>query len=500
VTGPTSRIQDALVDAAREEPQRVAIVDAASGTTITYGDLARWTHRFAAELVERGLRPGDRVTIFLDKTIESIVALYGTWTAGGVAVPANGSLRSAQLKHILEHSQSRYFVSSERKTASLKQELLAGVELVTVPPPGEAAPADPPLNVVGGNACAAILYTSGSTGLPKGIALSHENLVAGARIVIQYLGIEPSERILSVLPFSFDYGLNQLLTSVARRAVLVLQRSMMPSDICRSLERYEITALAGVPTLWIQLIQSTSPFATLSFPKLRYITNSGGVFPVEIIRRYRDVIPHTRIFLMYGLTEAFRSTFLPPELVGDRPTSIGKAIPECEILVISERGTECRPGEVGELVHAGPTVAIGYWRDEAATAAKFRPHPLRSGEIAVYSGDYVTKDESGFLQFVGRRDEMIKSYGHRMSPTEIEALIYESGLVAEVVVKGRPDPVAGAAVVAYCVPKPGPFAVSHLMSYCMKEMPNHMIPKHIEVMPDFPRTSSGKIDRTLVGA
>jgi acyl-coenzyme A synthetase/AMP-(fatty) acid ligase len=241
----------------------------------------------------------------------------------------------------------------------------------------------------------------------------------------------------------------------------------------------------------------------MQLPALRYITNSGGVFPPEVVKRYREVVPHTKIFLMYGLTEAFRSTFLPPEEVDRRTSSMGKAIPECEVLAVTEDGRECAPGEVGELIHAGPTVTLGYWNDPAATAAKFKPHPLRPGVTAVFSGDYVKKDEQGFLYFVGRRDEMIKSYGYRISPQEVEASIYASGLVAEVVVKSRPDPLAGAVVVAYVVPPAGTnkdaFDTKTLITHCNKEMPNHMVPRDVHVVDAFPRTSSGKIDRAKVG-
>jgi len=335
--------------------------------------------------------------------------------------------------------------------------------------------------------------------MPKGIAISHQNLIAGARIVSQYLDIQQSDRILSVLPFSFDYGLNQLLTTVQQRAVLVLQRSTLAAHICRSLAHYEITGLAGVPTMWAQLMLPSSPLPTTPVPALRYITNSGGAFPVELVRQYRALLQHTRVFLMYGLTEAFRSTYLCPDELERRPHSMGKAIPECEVLVVTDDGRECAPNEVGELVHAGPTVSLGYWRDAEATAAKFRPHPFRPGETSVYSGDYVTRDDDGFLYFIGRRDEMMKSSGYRISPTEVEALLYQSGLVAEVVVKARPDPLAGAVIVAYCVPKqPASFSAGDLLEFCRREMPGHMIPRDVQVLSELPRTASGKIDRKLV--
>ncbi len=285
----------------------------------------------------------------------------------------------------------------------------------------------------------------------------------------RYLEIQEDDRILSILPFSFDYGLNQLLTAVGQSATLVLHRSPLAGDICRSLTKHEITGLAGVPPLWIQLVQNRSPFSNMSFPQLRYVTNSGGTMPVDVVKALQRVLPNTKIYLMYGLTEAFRSTYLPPEEVDRRPDSIGKSIPECDILILSEGGGLCGPNEIGELVHRGPTVALGYWQDPEATAAKFRPNPFAPEllERVVYSG---------------------------------EEVIFESGLVAEVVVKGTPDPVAGEALVVHCIPAiPNTFSVQQLLAYCKKEMPSYMMPKSVVVHTMLPRTPSGKIDRKAVG-
>jgi acyl-CoA synthetase (AMP-forming)/AMP-acid ligase II len=332
------------------------------------------------------------------------------------------------------------------------------------------------------------------------VVVSHENLCAGARIVSGYLGLRPGDRILSVLPFSFDYGLNQLLTSIRVGACLVLQRSLRAVDIVQTLERAAITVLAGVPTLWLQLLDPMSGFERTALPALRIITNTGGVFPVEAVRRYRQRLPDCQIFLMYGLTEAFRSTFLPPAQIDVRPSSMGKAIPECEMLVVDDSGAVVAPGQPGELVHRGPTVSLGYWRDPDATAHKFRPDPLDASATrpVVYSGDIVQKDEEGYLYFVGRRDQMIKAYGYRISPNEVESLIFQSGSVREVVVVGVADELAGQRTVAYCIPGEG-FSPDTLMAFCRREMPSYMVPREIIVCADFPRTGSGKVDRVRVG-
>lgn len=495
-----ARIEDALLRRADDPPQVEALVD--GERSFDYASLTLWATRFAGELTRSGVGPGDRVATYLEHASEQIVALYAAWIAGAVAVPVNPSLKTAQVAHILRHCGCRLLVTDRRKLAQLAADAYAGIGTLDVAPlaalAGHGSSQEVSRELPGGDAPAAILYTSGSTGRPKGILVSHANLIAGARIVASYLGIQSDERILSVLPFSFDYGLNQLLTAVRCGCTLVLQRSHFPADVCRALERHRITALAGVPSLWIQLMERQSPLSRMELPLLRYITNSGGAFPTELVRRYRERWPHVRIYLMYGLSEAFRSTYLPPDEIDRRPDSMGKPIPETEVLVIGADGECCAPGEQGELVHRGPTVALGYWNDAEATARVFRSDPLDpdAKRAVVYSSDIVRRDQEGFLYFVGRSDQLIKSYGYRVSPEEVEELIYASRLVAEVVVHGRPDAVAGASIVAHVVPvEPGLFEPRALLEYCRANMPAYMVPKVIEVHDGFPRTASGKVDR-----
>ena len=460
--------------------------------------------RFAHQLACNGIEPGDRVAIYLDHVTEAVVAFYGTWIAGGVVVPINHQLKCPQVAHILQSSGARVLVSAPRKLGELDEATLAGIQSMVVSEldgRGEERASAFQETLEGGDVPAAILYTSGSTGLPKGILLSHENLVAGARIVSSYLGIRRDERILSVLPFSFDYGLNQLLTAVQLGCTLVLQRSHFPADVLRTLAQQRITALAGVPSLWAQLVRASA--RRLELPHLRYMTNSGGVFSTELVRRYRQALPHVRIFLMYGLSEAFRSTYLPPEELEHRPDSIGKAIPETEILVLDEEGRPCAPGQVGELVHRGPTVALGYWNDWKTTARVFRPDPTDplAERPVVYSGDLVKRDEEGFIYFVGRRDQLIKSHGYRISPDEVESLIQSTRLVSEVAVHAIPDELSGAVIVAHVIPAdPARFTTSALLEHCRACMPPYMIPRTIEVHDAFPRTTSGKIDRAALKA
>jgi acyl-CoA ligase (AMP-forming) (exosortase A-associated) len=495
----SARIEHALFRAAELAPSRAAIVE--RERQLTYGELAARAAGLATQLVAGGLAPGERVAIFLDKSLECVVAIYGTWAAGGVIVPIHEGLKRAQIDHILEDSGGAMLVSDARRVQRVEG---GGLGRPFVEVGAEtAAWSSLPVRETPPSELAALLYTSGSTGRPKGIAISHANLVAGARIVSTYLGITEDERILSVLPFSFDYGLNQLLTVIAQRATLFLQRSHLPADICRSLQTFEITGLAGVPPLWAQLLQRTSPFATLSFPRLRYLTNSGGVFPKPLLARYRELLPTTDVVLMYGLTEAFRSTYLPPGELDRRPDSMGKAIPETEILVVDDAGKPCAPGEIGELVHAGPTVALGYWNNAEATNEKWRPHPLDPSrdERVVYSGDLVRTDEEGFLYFVSRRDQMLKCYGFRVSPEDVEEQLHASKLVLEAVIVGQPHEIAGTALVAHVVPRePASFDPAVLLDYCRAQMPQYMVPVEIVTRESLPRTSSGKLDRKRVAS
>ena len=337
-----------------------------------------------------------------------------------------------------------------------------------------------------------------STGRPKGVKLSHDNLIAGTRIVRSYLGITAADRILSLLPFSFDYGLNQLLSAIEQRATLVLGSFQLGDEIVRLLAHHRITGLAGVPTIWAILTRAAPSLRRTALPELRYITNSGGAVPEATTRQLRKLLPDTSIYLMYGLTEAFRSTFLPPDQVDHRPTSIGKAIPECEVFPLTADGRRARPGEPGILVHRGPTVSMGYWRRPEDTARVLRPNPLRAADegsdIVCWSGDLVTEDDEGFLYFVGRQDAMIKSAGYRISPTEVEEVLMASGRFRQVAVIGIPDPWVGQKVIAVGVAAAAETDVAAVLAAARERLPGHMVPARIELVDALPVTPNGKVD------
>jgi acyl-CoA ligase (AMP-forming) (exosortase A-associated) len=487
-----------LLQGAAELGARDAIVHGERAHS--YGDLARLVEALAGRLAAAGLERGDRVAFYLPKSFEECAAIFAISRANAVFVPVNPSLKPAQVRHILMDCGARVLLTSQPMLSKLEGALddLDHLQVLLFDADGEGkAPAAPPATAIGED-LAAILYTSGSTGSPKGVMLSHRNLLAGARIVRTYLGIGPDERILSVLPFSFDYGLNQLLTAVEQRATLVLCEFRLGDDLVRALSRYRITGLAGVPTIWALLTRAAPTLARTPLPHLRYITNSGGAVPTATVRRLRQLLPDTRIFLMYGLTEAFRSTFLPPEEVDRRPASIGKAIPECEVFPVTPDGRRARPGEPGILVHRGPTVSLGYWNRPEDTARVLRPNPLlpasRGGDIVCWSGDLVVQDEEGYLTFVARDDSMIKSSGYRISPSEVEEVLMAAGGLREVAVIGLPDEWIGQKVHAVAVMDSRPVDTAAILREAASRLPFYMVPKSMELVGALPTTPNGKVD------
>ncbi|ODT50117.1 AMP-binding protein [Devosia sp. 63-57] len=486
-----------LLDDAAPERRALSFGD----SHLSYGEFGEAVRKCAAQLVWHGLARGDRVAIYLPRGLEECWAIFGASAAGGVFVPVNVLLKAPQLRHIVSDCEARVLVSS-RSLAAVVEPALEGISGCTVLYVEDIAEATAPASGVTeagiGEDLAAILYTSGSTGMPKGVMLSHRNLLAGTRIVRSYLGISGQDRILSILPFSFDYGLNQLLTVVEQGASLVICTFRFGDEIVRALRDNEITGLAGVPTIWAILTQGAPLLRKTALPHLRYITNSGGRVPEATVKALRALLGETQIFLMYGLTEAFRSTFLPPEEIERRPTSIGKAIPECEVFAVTEDGRRAAPGEPGILVHRGPTVSLGYWRRPEETARVLRPHPFRDalegGETVCYSGDLVVEDADGFFNFVGRGDGMIKSSGYRISPTEVEEALMATGLFRQVAAIGLPDALAGQKVHAVAVPLYESIDAMAVLRQLGETIAGYMVPRALELVDALPTTPNGKVD------
>jgi acyl-CoA ligase (AMP-forming) (exosortase A-associated) len=485
---------------------------------LNYREVARRSSGLAKGLRRQGLVRGDRIGIYLEPSVAQVISIFGVSEAGGVFVPINATLFPEQVGHIAKDCGMKGLITTAAKLSTLTPLLLQipSLEFVVLTGEGDTPQTALPAHrledlyeLSGPPECreqaiskdlAAILYTSGSTGKPKGVMLSHANVMAGSRIVSTYLGISSAERILAVLPFSFDAGMNQLMTAFEQGGTIVLINFVFAREVVQILLKERITGLAGVPTLWSLLAQPSSTLEKQPLTNLRYITNTGGAMPQAVLKVLRQALPTTKVFLMYGLTEAFRSTYLPPEELDRRPTSMGKAIPDTEILVLKENGEPCKPGEIGELVHRGPTVSLGYWNRPEDTARALRPNPLLSPEMGdcervCYSGDLVKTDDEGFLYFVGRRDTMIKSSGFRISPTEIEEVLFQTGKLRGAAAIGIPDDVLGQVVKVFVVAKDGtPLDPQELLSICAEKMPRYMVPKFLEVLDELPKTSSGKVD------
>jgi acyl-CoA ligase (AMP-forming) (exosortase A-associated) len=451
----------------------------------------------AAALKARGLEPGARVASWLPKNRMTSLLPLAAPRAGLIHVPINPLLKRMQVAHILADSGASLLLSGRARLATLEQGDIPdgcaaadeekGAGLLEHGGQLEPSSADP-------DDLAALLYTSGSTGRPKGVMLSHANLWLGAVSVASYLRLGAADRVLAVLPFAFDYGQNQLLSGWAAGAAVVPLDYLAARDVIRAVERYNISTLAGVPPLWVQLIEA--PWPAQAALSLRRLTNSGGKLAPSVIRRMREVFPAADLYSMYGLTEAFRSTFLEPELLDSHPDSIGKAIPLAEILVAGRDGRAIDGEGEGELVHAGPLVAQGYWQDAERTAERFKPAPEGSsyGGMAVWSGDRVRRDTEGLLYFVGREDGMIKTAGNRVSPTEVEEAAIASGIVYEAVALGFPDPRLGEAI-ALIVRPDRRGREEELRAFLKGCLPNFMQPGPIVWRDELPRSPNGKLDR-----
>ncbi len=472
-------------------------------TAMRFADLDAGVGRLAAWLRQRAGDSGERVASWSAKTRAACLMPLAAARAGLIHVPVNPLLKAPQVAHILADSGARLLVTNAARADALGDDRPAGCALEDLKSaegaidsfgeslaPSQAHPDD----------LAAILYTSGSTGRPKGVMLSHANLWLGAESVASYLKLTPADRVLAVLPLSFDYGQNQLLSTWHAGGAVAPLDYLTPRDVVKAVARYEATTLAGVPPLWVQLVETEWPAETAAH--LKRLTNSGGALTPSLIEAMRSRFPAADIYPMYGLTEAFRSTYLDPALVAGHPTSMGRAIPHAEILVCRPDGSIAADGEPGELVHCGPLVARGYWQDAERTARRFRPAPPSSayGGTAVWSGDTVKRDGEGLLTFVGRDDAMIKTAGNRVSPTEVEEAAVASGLIYEAVAFGIPDARLGAAIVLIVRGRDGVQDDAGLAAHLRRSLPNFMQPRVVEWRETLPRNPNGKLDRVAIAA
>lgn len=502
---PLPRPLDHLAElaGAAERGERPALV--LREVTLNHNQLRQRVAALAGWLANMVPDKGARVASWSAKGEVTCLLPLAAARAGLVHVPINPLLKRAQAAHILADSGTKLLIGTGSRLASLEEGDL---------PPGcaalgeaeslaaaEAAGRDLGPSQADPDELAAILYTSGSTGRPKGVMLSHANMWLGAVSVAHYLGLADDDVTLAVLPLSFDYGQNQLLSTWYAGGCVVPLDFLFPKDVAKACAKHGVTTLAAVPPLWVQLTELDWP-AEARAP-LRRLTNSGGALTVDLVRSLRAMFPQARLFPMYGLTEAFRSTYLDPSLTDSHPISMGKAIPFAEILVIDDAGDVTSANQEGELVHCGPLVAQGYWQDPERTAERFKPAPAAStyGGTAVWSGDRVRRDADGLLYFAGRRDAMIKSAGNRISPQEIEEAALATGLVAEAVALGVADARLGQSV--HLVVRGAGDAVAaaeELPKRLQRDLPNFMQPRHIHWRDAMPINPNGKIDRTALQA
>ena len=456
---------------------------------LTYADLEQLTGQAARALIERGLVAGDRVATWMGKTVTACVMPLAAARAGLVHVPINPVLKRAQAAHILADSGARLLIGNSARLESLEAGDRAEANVVPLEdwaPTGAVLP--PSCHDPG--TLAALLYTSGSTGTPKGVMLSHANLWLGAISVAHYLGLGPADRTLCVLPLAFDYGQSQLLSTWAAGGQAIGFDYLLPGDVRKAVRRHDVSVLAGVPPLWNQL--AGLDWSDGSGDSLRTLTNSGGHLPEPLVRQLRSRFPEAKLHLMYGLTEAFRSSSLDPQMVDAHPDSVGTAIPFAELRIVRADGSEAEAGEEGELVHSGPLVAKGYWNDPERTAARFR-----DGEV--WSGDRFVKDVDRLLRFRGRDDAMIKVSGNRLSPFEVEELAVASGAVNAAAAFGIADDALGQAVGLIAIAG-APDAEDRLRRWFAAEAPAYMMPKRIIWLDALPTGATGKVDRALLEA
>ena len=517
MTRATFLLHDYLIDSARRLPDKVALV--ARHARVTYRELDARSNALAHALAERGVERGDRVIIFADHTVEAVIAFWGVLKADAVVSIVNPLTKADKLAYLLNDCRAKALVSdahlarifgdAARRSPHLASvivsgelghagDALAGLPRVTawadaVAAGGGAPPRRRAIDVD----LASIIYTSGSTGEPKGVMLTHRNMLTACASIREYLRVAEDEVILGALPLAFDYGLYQMIMAFAAGARLVLERSFaFPAEVLKVVVEEKVTGFPGVPTIFAVLAGMTS-LAQYDFTAIRYVTNTAAALPVKHITMLRELFPAARIYSMYGLTECKRCTYLPPEDIARKPESVGIAIPNTELWIVDEHDRKLGPGEIGQLVIRGATVMKGYWEKPEATAKKLRPGPV-PGEQVLYTGDLCRRDDEGYLYFIGRMDDIIKSRGEKVAPKEVEAALVEIPGVREAAVIGVPDELLGQAVKAFVVVDPAVAATldaKAIQRACQARLESFMVPKHVEIVAELAKGATGKIDK-----
>ncbi len=513
--GPVPLLHDYLIQAARELSDKIALV--CMKQRVSYGELDARSNALANCLISAGVMRGDRVVVFADNTVETVVSFWAVLKANAVVSIVNPLTKSDKLHYLLQdcrptalitdaHIHS-VFAEPARDCSHLRCVIVSGniddVKLAALPHArrwdvalaagGRSAP---PVRTCIDIDLAAIIYTSGSTGDPKGVMLTHRNMLAACTSVASYLELQEDEVILGVLPLAFDYGLYQMIMAFRTGARLVLERSFtFPAQILNLMVAEGVTGFPGVPTIFSILAELKS-LKDYDLSKIRYVTNTAAALPFKHILMLKDIFPAARIYSMYGLTECKRCTYLPPKYIDRKPSSVGIAIPNTEAWIVDEDGNKVGHDTVGQLVIRGATVMKGYWEKPEATARKLKPGPL-PGEQVLYTGDYCRMDDEGYLYFVGRMDDIIKSRGEKVAPKEVENMIMNIPGVKEVAVIGVPDDILGQAVKAFIVLEEGVVInEKQFQKECQSRLENFMVPKYIVEVESLPKTDTGKIKKT----
>ncbi|MGK6317080.1 class I adenylate-forming enzyme family protein [Neorhizobium sp. DT-125] len=500
------RIEARLRDSARRFGEKTALI--ASGVRLTYADLDAQSDRLAAGLVRAGIRPGDRVLTVLDNGHEAVLSFFGAWKAGAVPCPLYPAIKAEKLSIILDSTQASAIVTQARQRPMVD----AAIAMTKIRPAvviaqsrdseeiGDALRFEelvaqgskgPLREFANSEALALLIHTSGSTGRPKGVMLTHANVAAACDAIVSYLGNTADDIVLNVLPLSFGYGITQVVTMVTVGGTLVLEKSFaFPRKILERLGEVKATGFPLVPPM-AALITGMRDLAPGFLPHLRYITSAAAAMPPAFTERLQQLLPRTQLFLMYGQTECLRATYLPPEEISRRPLSVGKAIPSSRAFVVDEDGRPIPPGTIGELVVEGPHVMSGYWDDGLASVRALSP---AADGRRLHTGDLFRADADGFLYFVSRRDDIIKTRGEKVSPQEVERALYALPGIREAAVGGIDDPVFGQAIRAYVVLEEGTMLTEReIIRHCAGQLEDYMVPKSVEFRDALPRTTTGKI-------
>lgn len=508
-------VNEFLEQSAEKHPDKVAII--CQDKRITYVEIERSSNSLSHALIEEGLLRQDRAAVYLDSSVESVVSMFGILKAGGVFLIINPQVKAQKLEYILNDCQVKVLItdfrhlractsvllncpnlsavintdskSSEKKALkNIPQRVVSYSNTITdfssQPPTSQCIDID----------LASLIYTSGSTGVPKGVMCTHLNMVSAASSIIEYLKNTTEDIILNVLPISFDYGLYQVLMSFKFGGTIVLEKTFLyPYRIVELLINENVTGFPIVPTIAAILLKFKN-LDKYKFPSLRYITNTAQALPPRFITELQNVFPTAEIYSMYGLTECKRVSYLPPEELKRRPTSVGKAMPNTEAYIVDEQGNKIdKPDVIGELVVRGTNVMKGYWNLPEETASVYRQGSI-PGENVLYTGDLFKMDEEGFLYFISRKDDVIKVAGERVSPKEIENVLHNLEGVNEAAIIGVDDEVLGQAVKAFISLKKGyTLSDDEILRYCSKNLESLMVPKYVKIMDELPRSSHGKI-------